>query len=288
MRDLAQEITDSIIKMIEAGQADGSWVMPWHKTGGHAPRNAITGRHYSGINILLLWAAKDRGGYNSSAWASFKAWKAAGYTLNDAKGKGVPILFYAQVSKTDKKTGEQTFYPVLKQFYVFNSDLVTDKDGQPYTAGDDAPVDDVASFPEYDSVAQDTGADIETGHDKACYIPSHDKIIMPALSQFERPSAYYSTLYHELAHWTGAKDRLARDLTGRFGSEAYAVEELIAELSAAFTCGHVGLIPETRPDHARYIKSWLKVLKDDKRAILKASTLASQASNYILGTERTA
>lgn len=286
MKDLAQEITNQIIEMIEAGQADGNWVMPWHKIGGHAPHNAVTGRHYAGVNILLLWAAKAKAGYNSPAWATFKAWNSAGYKLNNAKGQGVPIVFWSQVKKTDKATGEESFFPILKQFYVFNADLVTDKAGEPYAAGDGEPiVDDVAGFVACDDVIAGTGAAIEYGHDRACYIPKHDQIIMPALSQFEKAAAYYSTAFHELAHWTGSKSRLSRDLSGRFGSEAYAVEELVAELSAAFTCGHVGLIPETRPDHARYIKSWLKVLKDDKRAILKASTLAAQASNYILGIE---
>jgi antirestriction protein ArdC len=126
------------------------------------------------------------------------------------------------------------------------------------------------------------GASVWFGSDSAFYDPASDVISMPAFSRFKSASAYYSAFAHELAHWSGAKCRLNRDLSGRFGSEAYAMEELIAELAAAFIAAHLGLGCEPRRDHAPYIASWLRVLRGDNRAIMAAAIRAQSATDYLI------
>lgn len=138
-----------------------------------------------------------------------------------------------------------------------------------------------------ESFASATGARIEEGGDRACFIPALDTIRMPERRRFTGTDTttpaegFYSTLCHELTHWSGAKSRLDRDLSGRFGTESYAVEELVAELGAAFLCADLGITPEPRADHASYVKSWLEVLKSDKKAVFTAASKASQAANWL-------
>ena len=129
---------------------------------------------------------------------------------------------------------------------------------------------------------------IEHGGPSACYLPACDRIHMPAFADFERSRDYYATLAHELTHWTGAKPRLDRDLSGRFGSDAYAMEELVAELGAAFVTGSLGLPSVPRTDHAPYIANWPKVLKGDSRAIFTASGRAQAAADYLMAFQQPA
>ena len=124
-----------------------------------------------------------------------------------------------------------------------------------------------------------TAADIRHGGDRACYVSSRDFISLPPFPAFKTAESYYATSLHELGHWSGAKCRLNRDLSGRFGSRAYAAEELVAELTAAFLCAHLGIVGELR--HAGYVDSWLELLRADKRAIFTAASKASQAADYL-------
>jgi antirestriction protein ArdC len=124
-----------------------------------------------------------------------------------------------------------------------------------------------------------SGADIRMGGNKACYVPSHDFVAMPEKHQFKSLEHYYATALHECAHWSGHEKRLNRDLKNRFDTKAYAAEELVAELSAAFLCAHLGIPGELR--HADYIGSWLKILKEDNRAIFTAASKAQQAADYL-------
>jgi antirestriction protein ArdC len=125
------------------------------------------------------------------------------------------------------------------------------------------------------------GADVRHGGNRAAYSPSQDAIVLPSLEQFSEASRYYSTSAHEHAHWTGHASRLARDLSGRFGTDSYAAEELVAELSAAFTCARLGLSAAPRPDHAQYLSSWLRVLRADAAAIFTAASKAQQATDFL-------
>lgn len=132
-----------------------------------------------------------------------------------------------------------------------------------------------------DAFLQSTGADIREGHGEACYIPSRDFISMPAFAGFKGADNFYNVAFHELAHWTGHKTGLDRDLKNRFGSRNYAAEELIAELGAAFLCAEFGLDGDVRS--AGYIGNWIELLKADKRAFFTARNQASKAADYLRG-----
>jgi antirestriction protein ArdC len=161
---------------------------------------------------------------------------------------------------------------------VFNVDQVDGLDSPPPDTT--APRPPVEAF---DAVLDSYGADLRHGGDRAFYNPSGDYIGMPARSSFDPADRYYGTLAHELVHHSGAPHRLARDLSGRFGSQAYAVEELVAEIGSAFITGRLGLAHETHAN-ASYIASWLAVLRADSRAVFTAARLAQEAADYFLGT----
>ncbi|GAA4025298.1 zincin-like metallopeptidase domain-containing protein [Sphingomonas swuensis] len=280
--ELYERITRHIISSIEAGAAD--FIMPWHKwgEGTGAPINAITGRSYRGLNTLLLWAAAELGGYSSGRWATYRQWSAAGAQVRKNE-KASTILFWKSASGNrddhddddDQRTSRSAL--VSRVFHVFNSSQV---DGalEPTAASGLSAEERVASAEAFFGAC---GADIAYGGDRAFYMPSADKISVPHFEQFRDAGGFYSVLGHEHIHWTGAERRLNRDLTGRFGSDSYAVEELVAELGAAFICAKLGLSVEPRPDHARYISSWLGVLRNDARAILTVASKAQAAADYL-------
>lgn len=293
--DIYQRITDQIVAAIEAGTGD--WKMPWHTQSGHdniiRPVNAVSGKAYRGVNTLALWIAADEKGYQQHEWATFKQWQDKGATVRKGE-KGSLIIFWKIGDIGDGKAAESEdgevdsaqqgkSRPILARGYVvFNADQV---DGYTPQAAPETPEPSPVQQPERiaraDQFFAALGADIRHGGNRAFYRPSTDHIQMPAFEAFHDPIAYYGTLGHEAAHWTSAKHRLDRDLSGRFGSEAYAAEELIAELSAAFLSADLALTNEPRPDHAAYVTSWLKVLKNDNRAIFTAAAKAQQAIDYL-------
>ena len=280
--ELYERITRQIISSIEAGASD--FVMPWHKWGQATgvPINAITGRPYRGLNTLLLWAAAELGGHSSGRWATYRQWSAAGAQVRKNE-KATTILFWKSAyakhddheGDDDQRTSSSPF--VSRIFHVFNSSQV---DGAPQpTAGRGLSAEErVASAEAFFGAC---GADMAYGGDRAFYMPSVDKISVPHFAQFRDAGGFYSVLAHEHIHWTGAEHRLNRDLKGRFGSDSYAAEELVAELGAAFICAHLGLSVEPRPDHARYISSWLRALRSDARAILAVTSRAQAAADYL-------
>lgn len=280
-----ERITDQIIEAISAGAPD--YVMPWHRNGHtlDCPRNAVNGRSYRGLNILTLWISAQAQSFCSGQWATYQQWANAGAQVKKGE-RGTAIFFWQGPKSADEPDGGEdderrrpTF--IAKSFNVFNADQVNGfvPDMRP-------------TLPETERNAQleafvkATKATIEHGGDRAYYATGFDRIQMPEFSQFRSAAGYYSVLAHELIHWTGAKHRLDRNLANRFGSHDYAMEELIAELGAAFTCAQLGLDNEPRRDHAPYIASWLKVLSGDNRAIFTAATKAQQAADYLLATIR--
>lgn len=280
--DLYQKVTDSIVAQLEAGCVP--WVRPWKSGVGPAvtgtlPFNVISKRSYSGINIPLLWMSGER--FASHALLTYK--QAEGLGGHVCKGEKGTMVVYADKFIPKAAPGEaEKKHPVffLKAFTAFN---VAQCEGLPEQPEKIAP-----TMPEIhaeaDRVIANTGARIILGGDKAFYMPATDSITMPVPAAYEpEPINWYRTAYHEIAHWTGAKHRLDRTFGSRFGDMAYAMEELVAEMSAAFTCASLGIVPTVR--HADYIGSWLKVLKSDKRAIVQAASKASKASDYILEAE---
>jgi len=274
-----QEITDSIISELEKGATP--WVKPW-KADTSADKNVISQKPYQGINRLILGMSSMARGYSVPVWASYKQWESLGANVRKGE-KGTRIVFFSPVTKEDKKTGEKESYAVLKAYWVFNASQVDGIEIQPVSpvAGDFNAIERAE-----DRIVK-TGAVISHGGDAAFYAPSQDRIQLPNKTAFDAESSYYATAFHELGHWTGAKSRLDRQLDkGRFGNPAYAFEELVAEMTAAFLCQDYGIQGELR--HAGYIQSWLKACRDDSKAIFKAAALAQKAADYINGLDATA
>lgn len=291
--DIHQEITDRIVAAIETA---GEFRLPWIRSAGGAmkrPANIASGKPYNGVNIVSLWVAGLAADYPSHLWGTYRQWQERGCQVRRG-AKSSLVVFYKKLEfeQTNDQTGEteQAERLMARPSCVFNAAQVEgfkldDAEPLPGTPAFD-PIERAEAF------AQATGARIEEAGDRACYIPSADLIRMPERRRFTGTETttpaegFYSTLCHELVHWSGVKHRLDRDLTGRFGSGSYAVEELIAELGAAFLCGDLGIAPKPRADHAQYIASWLKVLKDDKRAVFAAASKASEAANWLIGHEQ--
>ncbi len=288
--DLHERITQQIIQAIEAGAGD--YRMPWNIRGSSAslPQNPVGKYEYHGINVLSLWASQQLRAFTTGRWATYRQWLSIGAQVR--KGEtGSPTVFYQPIIGDDGREnsddraaaqGRSGRPLVLKMATVFNADQV---DGflPEYVA---PPADQRQNMPE--QVIKNSKARILWGGEKACYLPTRDEIHLPHPEEFVSSEAYYGVVFHELIHWTGHESRCPRDLSGRFGSAAYAMEELVAELGAAFVLADTGLDKEPRIDHARYLSSWLTVLKNDVNAVFTATTNASRAARYLLGTMQSA
>jgi len=289
-KDVYQTVTDQIVEAIETGA--GEWQMPWHRMGEglNRPVNIDTGNAYRGINIVALWAAGQVRGYSSGTWGTYRQWRKAGAQVRKGE-KASTVVFYKEFEVEDlnpeigeHETGKRMF---ARASSVFNADQV---DG--YDVALPEPKDPVQAVAEADAFVANTQAVVRHGGARAYYSPGTDTIRMPDKERFlgsETSSAtesYYGTLLHELVHWTGIKKRCDREFGKRFGDDAYAVEELVAELGAAFLCADLGIAAEPRPDHAAYIEHWLKVLKADNRAIFAAASKAAQATDFLAELQR--
>ena len=286
--DINQIITDKIIKLLERGTVKTGTRWTGDKASG-LPVNAKSGEQYHGINVLVLWAEMADKSYASSQWLTFK--QAADMGANVRKGeKSVMCVYYRTVGKRDEARAEdeQETYLMAKPFWLFN---VAQIDGLPAdmpAAANATPARLFNPHQEAEQLLLNSKASISYGFDSAYYSPSADKICLPARERFTSESNFYATALHELTHWTGNKTRLNRSFGKRFGDDAYAFEELVAELGAAFTVGQLGMIEATIEAHADYVQSWIKVLKDDKKAIFTAVTQAAKASDFILNQSSSA
>lgn len=287
-RDVYQEVTDKIVAAIEAGGL-GKWQMPWHKVTGSSALGAgsmpvnTDGRPYSGINVPLLWIAAASKGYDSNVWGTYKAFEGKGAQVRKGE-KATSIVFMSKFSPKPKAGQKpEDVKPILfARFYtVFNVSQVDGYKGATVTEPAGLPPAGPERVAYVDSYFSAIGIDTRHGGNRAYYMPAIDSVQMPHLAQFKDSTGYYSTLAHEYTHATGHKARLDRNLSGRFGSESYAAEELIAELGAAFTCAMLGLDNEPRPDHAQYLQNWLNVLKADKKAIFTAASMAQKACKWL-------
>lgn len=267
--DLYQVVTDKIIASIENGVLP--WVKPWDaKT--TANHNVITKKPYQGINTILTAMS----GFNSNQWGTFAQWQSLGATVKKG-AKATMIVYASKIEKTELKNGievDKSFF-MMRYFNVFNADQV---DG--YTPKSE-PVKAFNSIEACEKVLAPWADKITYSGNRAFYMPSMDSITMPAKESFNSAEGFYSTAFHELAHLTGHESRLNRDFSGRFGTESYAFEELIAELASSFINASCGL--DSIANHDSYIASWLKVLKNDKKAIFTASKEAQKAANMVLG-----
>jgi antirestriction protein ArdC len=281
---LYDEVTARIITELEAGRVP--WVQPWGRSGGAEaglPRNALTARNYSGVNVLILWGAVIAHGYPSQSWLTFKqALEAGGNVIKGERGTTVVYAdrFTPEAEKERARaTGEDArAVPFLKRFTVFN---VAQCEGlRPGLAADPAPLPEREIMPVAEEVIAASGVDFRIGGDRAFYAPSQDFVQVPPQPAFYEQIYYYRTALHELTHATGHPSRLARKILNPFGSKDYAREELVAEMGSAFLCAALGIQPTVR--HADYLASWLEVLREDNRAIFRAASQASKAADWLL------
>ena len=282
----AQSLYDAVTARIVAELEQGRfpWVQPWASCGTTPlglPLNASTGRVYSGINVLLLWAAAIERGRPSQRWLTFRQALAMGGAVR--KGEKGTMVIYADtfIPKAEQEkanaSGEKALrVGFLKRFTVFHVQLC---DGLPADADAAPPPGWSEVLPNVEAVIAATKADFRIGGEMAFYSPSHDFIQVPPQEYYFEPINWYRTKLHELGHWTGHVTRLDRDFAAKWGAEAYAREELVAELTSAFLCAELGVVPTVR--HADYLGAWLDVLKGDNRAIFQAASLASKAAAFI-------
>jgi antirestriction protein ArdC len=276
--DIHQTITNQIIEAMESARTRG--LRLWDSQPS-LPLNLTTGKPYSGINVLMLWAAGLRNGYTSPYWLTYKQAADRGGQVRKGE-RSTPCVFYKpwESEDTNPATGETetTRGAVLKSFRVFNVDQI---DGIEAPAPEPRPA--FVAIEDAERILAASPAPIHMGGTQAFYRPATDTIHLPPREAFINPEAFYSTALHEICHSSGHKSRLNRDFSGRFGTEAYAFEELIAELGSAFLNADLGIIASTLQDHADYLVSWVKILKENKKAILTAAAQASKAHAFIKG-----
>jgi len=285
--DVYTRITDTIIAELEQGTRP--WAQPWqagHAAGPVSRPLRACGRPYSGINVVMLWLAAMKQGFAAPLWMTFRQAKELGAHVRKGE-KGTLVVYAGRVSRTehDEATGEdvEREIPFMKGYTVFNVEQIEGLPGHFYSRPEPPAAGPERIWPVEEFFAA-LGAKIAHYPFEASYNVSLDRILMPYIDLFRDAESYYATLAHEVTHWTRHPSRLDRDFgRKRWGDEGYAMEELVAELGAAFLCADLGLAPRIREDHAPYIASWLKVLKQDKRAIFTAASHAQKAADYLHG-----
>jgi antirestriction protein ArdC len=280
-RDVYARVTDQIINAIETGV--GNWRMPWHTSGRYAfsPINVSSKKPYRGINTVCLWAAAQAKGYERGVWATYQQWQDKGAQVRKGE-KATTVVFWKFANNTESEDGEDSPKSgsrllFTRGYSVFNAAQV---DGYAPRTEPDMPIEQrIESAEQFFTRIE---ARVVHQGNRAFYSPADDTITLPPFTAFFTPLDYYSTRAHETGHWTSHASRCDRQLGKRFGDNAYSVEELVAELTAAFTLAHLGLSSEPRPDHSQYIASWLGVLKADSRAIFTAASKAQQATDWMI------
>ncbi|MGX5831967.1 ArdC family protein [Mesorhizobium sp. 43Arga] len=279
--DVHTRITAEIVAAIEAGA--GEFVMPWHHDGTATARpiNVASGKAYRGVNTLALWAAAQSAGHSMGLWGTYRQWQALGAQVRKGE-KSTTIVFWGQIGgNTDEDADESGDAGERRRLFargysVFNCAQVDGYEPEPSVASSEE-----ERIAHADAFYANLGIDTVCGGNEAYYLPSADRVHVPAFSSFRDAASHYSVLFHEGLHVTGAKHRLDRDLSGRFGSEAYAMEEIVADAGAAMILGDLSISARPRQDHAAYISSWLKVLRNDTSAIFAASSKAQAAVDWM-------
>lgn len=286
-RDFRQEVTDSIVRMLEDGAAP--WQKPWTPDSSlQMPLNPTTGKSYRGGNAIHLMVTGMRNGYADPRWMTYKQASEKSWQVRKGE-KGTQIEFWDVRQPSDKdeqpETDEKGRSRLIHRIYtVFNARQI---DGVPVIEIRPRSAFEVCEAGE--AILSNSGADIRHDQgDRAYYSRSHDRIHLPAKEVFNGAPAYYGTALHELSHWTGHPSRLNRPTLNesyRFGDLNYAKEELRAEIASCFMAAERG-IPHNPEQHAAYVGSWIKALKDDKNEIFRAAADASAATDFILSLDK--
>lgn len=282
--DVYTAITNQIIAAIESGTGDPK--MPWHCSGSiiERPINVASSKAYRGVNTVALWASAYCQHFTTGLWGTYRQWQERGAQVRKGE-KSSLIIFYKDLEPSDldctDEDAQRRF--VARASHVFNLAQVDGYAFEDVSVADDR----IQPCAQAERLVRACGASVTTGGMRAFYSRSTDSITMPDRFRFldtetgSASEAWYATLLHELAHWSGAEHRLARTFGDRFGDDAYAMEEMVAELAAAFLCGDLGITAAPRPDHADYIGHWLRILKGDRKAIFTAASAASKAADFL-------
>jgi antirestriction protein ArdC len=282
-----EDVTAKIVAQLEMGVAP--WRRPWAGGSTQMPRNAVSNRPYSGVNVWLLWLASEANGWSSGRWATYRAWNRLGGHVSRGQ-KGTKVTYWNVSDKktadpdTDHKQPEKRFF--LRTYTVFALEQCNGESLEQFSTPPSTKQ--FVDFEPAEKAIAATGAEIQHGGERAFYAPTSDFIKLPAKASFTTEADYYSTALHELTHWTGHQARLNRlDKLARFGDDTYAVEELVAEMGAAYLTAAVE-VPNTSAaaNSASYLADWLRVLRADSRAIFTAATAAQKAADYVLAFSR--
>jgi antirestriction protein ArdC len=282
MINLYTKVTENIVSLLENNTIP--WIKPWSSTAGkNVPCNAVSNRAYSGVNTILLWTTVQAG-FSLPRFLTFGQAKRLGGSVRRGE-TGHKIYFVKRLDTKDKDESQdiddtkKRVITILREYTVFNVDQCQ---GIPDHISQGPPVKEINPHRRHDLAdyfLKSTGADIREGAGEAYYAPGKDFISLPGWHQFHNSDGFYNTAFHELGHWTGHKSRLARDFETRFGKDKYAAEELVAELCSAFLCAEFAFDNATQ--NTSYIQHWIKLLKEDNRAIFTAASKASAAADYL-------
>lgn len=283
--DLFATITDQLIADIETGAA-GTWRMPWHTLADAGTPTSVDGRPYRGMNAVWLAMVTAAHDWSTGVYGTYRAWQRHGAQVRRGE-KAVQVVLWKPTTPKNDATREESedgtrrrllarAYAVFAAEQVDGAEEIIAQRAERLTQRDTP--DRITAADAYFAAIDAT---IIEGGNRAYYQPSTDTIHIPTLDRFDQAARHAGTLAHEHVHWTGRADRLDRDLTGRFGSDAYAAEELVAELGAAMWCAQIGLSAVTRPDHAAYLAGWLRVLRTDTRALVTVASRAQGAVDFL-------
>lgn len=283
---IVKETAEKFVAMLEECKGKGKWIKPFFSNA-QAPINVDSKKAYRGFNLVLLTVIQEEKGYTSHKWGTFDQWKKAKRFVKKGE-KATGIIFWKQVKIKEKNVEteeeEEKLIPLMRYYTVFNECQLQD-----YVVEEveETPMDEniLAKIDNFKIEYLDRiGAAYQEGCGRACYIPQLDVIQLPSPSQYNRDmlEEYIPTACHETVHWSGAKSRLNRDLSGRFGSESYAFEELVADIGAGFVSQEFGHKYMFSQNNLKYIEGWIKILKDKPRTIITACSMAQKAADYLL------
>lgn len=284
-----ERVTAQMLRMLDEGVAP--WRKPW-ATLGQRPTSLSTGKPYRGINHLMLWFVAEEKGYASPFWGTYKQLTERGGQVQRGE-KATTVVLWSHVDDFQNldANGDPTQRWFVKGFSVFNSEQADWQEGEAPVVPELEERSEVDVLAEAEALVErylSTGPSIAFGGDRAYYRPATDSVRMPERNQFSGTGEYYSTLFHELGHSTGHESRLNRggvvDVHA-FGDAVYSREELVAEFTAAFLCGHVEVLPTTLANSASYIAGWRKALADDPQAVIWAAGRAQKAADLIIGID---
>jgi antirestriction protein ArdC len=279
--DVYTRVTQEIIAAIEAGPGESR--MPWHHDGAAVSRpvNVVSGKAYRGINTVSLWAAAQASGYATGVWGTYPQWLAKGAQVRKGEHASLAVLWKdlrrdgdAADDEVQAEKGRPRVF--ARGFAVFNADQV-----EGYVPAQRAILPESERLAQADAFIAHLGVKTVFGGSQAYYMPSSDMVFMPPYASFRDAASFAAVWLHEMGHASGARHRLDRDLTGRFGTAAYAAEECAVEILSGFVLADLGIAHHPRPDHAAYVASWLQVLKNDPHAIFTAASKAQQAADWM-------